>query len=66
MSRRTSPALAALAILFFVLFVLAWLGGTVACVAYATCVRDGGGALVLAMLVFCGGYGFACEARQAL
>lgn len=53
----------ALALLALVILVLAWIGGTVACVVYA-CQPGNAGALVLAMLVACGGWAFVHEARE--
>lgn len=50
------PRLLALALL-----VVAWIGGTVACVAYA-CRPGCAGAVLLALLVACGGWGFVQEA----
>ena len=66
MHRNHRDPLTILALVCFVLFVLAWIGGTIAFLTYATVVREGAGALILAALVFCGGYGFAQEARRAL
>lgn len=43
------------------LVVLAWLGGTVACMVYA-CQPGHGGAVILALFVGCIGYGFFREA----
>jgi len=52
-----------LALLAYLVLVLAWLGGTVATVA---AVDHPGGAVVMGMLVFGLGYGFVQEGREAL
>lgn len=62
MSETTRIVLALVALL---VLVVGWLGGTVATVVYA-CQPGNAGAVVLAGLVFCLGYGFVQEARQRL
>jgi hypothetical protein len=54
-----------LALVALVALVLLWIGGTVATVAYA-CQPGNAGAVVMAGLVFCGGWGFVAEARNEL
>lgn len=55
----------ALALIAFVLVVLVWIAGTVGAVVYA-CQPGNAGAMLVALLVGCAGWGFVQEARNHL